>query len=213
MSVEIFTVQESLILRARGSELLILPHHAKKLNALKVPKDFCAYFMNEALVNRPARKLFEAWLRKDVSLWKRIFAKIQTEMEFAAEAEGSDSDADAGNKAGAENVKAKKVGAEKVEPAAGTGLKAAKPSKKTESAVAVEEKADKAEAKKKPKAETATEKTEDKAAVKKKAAPKAAAQKSAVTKTVAKPAAEKPAAKAPAKKSSTGVAPKTAKKK
>ena len=33
--------------------------------------------MQEALVNRPARKLFEAWLRKDRSLWKRLFKAVK----------------------------------------------------------------------------------------------------------------------------------------
>lgn len=193
MSVEIFTVQESLILRARGSELLILPHHAKKLNGLKVPKDFCAYFMNEALVNRPARKLFEAWLRKDVSLWKRIFQKIQTEMEFAAEAAAIEGEA--------------------VEAAASTEVKTAKPTKKTESVVAVEEKTSKVVAKKKPKADTLEAEGDEKVAVKKKATTKASPEKSAAPKTAAKPVAEKSAAKAPAKKSSATAAPKAAKKK
>ena len=193
MSVEIFTVQESLILRARGSELLILPHHAKKLNGLKVPKDFCAYFMNEALVNRPARKLFEAWLRKDVSLWKRIFQKIQTEMEFAAESVADDS--------------------ETAEPKESSEVKAAKPTKKAESVAAVEGKASKVVAKKKPKADAVEAKSEEKAVVKNKATTKASPEKRAAPKTAAKPVAEKSAAKAPAKKSSAAAAPKAAKKK
>jgi hypothetical protein len=64
------------VLRARGSELLILPHHVRKLKGMTKPKDFSTYFHGEALVNRPARKLFEAWLRKDAGLWSRIYTVI-----------------------------------------------------------------------------------------------------------------------------------------
>lgn len=78
--VEILPVQGTLVLRARGSELLILPQHVSELKKLKEPKDFTGYFMGSALINRPARKLFEAWLRKDVGLWKRIYHTIQKEM-------------------------------------------------------------------------------------------------------------------------------------
>ena len=66
--VELIPVQGSLILRARGSELLILPQYILALQANKTPKDFAKVFMEEALINRPARKLFEAWLRKDKTL-------------------------------------------------------------------------------------------------------------------------------------------------
>lgn len=76
--VEVLTIQESLILRAAGSELLILPNHVAELKKLQQPRDFTSYFMGETLVNRSARKLFEAWLRKDQGLWQRIFKTVQT---------------------------------------------------------------------------------------------------------------------------------------
>lgn len=87
LPVEILPVQETIVLRARGSELLILPHHVKKLKGLPKPVDFSQYFRAEALVNRPARKLFEAWLRKDQSLWPRLYQTVHNEIEFSAEPE------------------------------------------------------------------------------------------------------------------------------
>jgi hypothetical protein len=75
--VEILPIQENIILRAGGSELLILAAHVRKLQDLKNPRDFSQYFRGEALVNRPARKLFEAWLRKDQTLWPRIYKSVQ----------------------------------------------------------------------------------------------------------------------------------------
>lgn len=74
--VEILPFQENIILRARGSELLIHSIHVKKLQDLKKPRDFSQYFRAEALVNRPARKLFEAWLRKDHTLWPRLYKAV-----------------------------------------------------------------------------------------------------------------------------------------
>lgn len=82
LPVEILPVQESLVLRARGSELLILPHHVKSLKGLTKSRDFSEYFRAEALVNRPARKLFEAWLRKDHTLWQRIYTTIHKQMNL-----------------------------------------------------------------------------------------------------------------------------------
>lgn len=82
LPVEILPVQESLVLRARGSELLILPHHVKSLKGLTKSREFSQYFRDEALVNRPARKLFEAWLRKDHSLWQRIYTTIHKQMKI-----------------------------------------------------------------------------------------------------------------------------------
>ncbi len=78
LPVEIHPIQDALVLRARGSELLILADHVAELKKLKSAGDFSKYFLDEALVNRPARKLFEAWLRKDGSLWARIYKTVQT---------------------------------------------------------------------------------------------------------------------------------------
>ncbi len=82
LPVEIVPVDGStLVLRARGSELLILPQHIGELKSAKNPKEFTSYFLTNALLNRPARKLFEAWLRKDKTLWQRIYRTIQNDME------------------------------------------------------------------------------------------------------------------------------------
>lgn len=95
--VEILPFQENIILRARGSELLIQSVHVRKLQDLKKPRDFSQYFREEALVNRPARKLFQAWLRKDGTLWPRLYKAVQAivmsertpEVASAAESTGN----------------------------------------------------------------------------------------------------------------------------
>jgi hypothetical protein len=73
MVVEIFAVEKNIVLRSYNSELLILPEHVEKLNKLKKPKEFSEYFLQSALLNRSARKLFSSWLRKDKTIWPRIF--------------------------------------------------------------------------------------------------------------------------------------------
>jgi outer membrane biosynthesis protein TonB len=70
----------SFVLQGKGSELLILAEHTHELRSRKVPKEFAAYFMSEALVNRPARKMFESWLRKDSELWRKIFKAVHEEL-------------------------------------------------------------------------------------------------------------------------------------
>lgn len=79
--VEVMQYQGAVLLRARGSELIILPNHVHALQNAKEPKEFAKYFLSEALVNRPARKLFDSWLRKDTELWKRIFHMVHKDME------------------------------------------------------------------------------------------------------------------------------------
>ncbi len=84
LTVEVISLNESIVLRARASELLILPHHVKELKLLKTAKDFSEYFLEKALLNRSARKLFFAWLRKDNALWKKVYKTIQ-EAEISVE--------------------------------------------------------------------------------------------------------------------------------
>jgi hypothetical protein len=167
-AVEILPVQETIVLRARGSELLILPHHVRKLKGLTKPKDFSQYFHGEALVNRPARKLFEAWLRKDQSLWTRLYTTVHKEMEFKPEgaedaAEGQDAPKTEEPKKAAKADKGAK---------ADDDAKADKPKKEPKAAKADDEgkagkapkakKDDKpAKAKKEPKAEKATKAKKD----------------------------------------------------
>ena len=76
LPVQLFVHQGALILRASNSELIILPEHFSALQKLKNPQEFANYFRTKALVNRPARKLFDAWLRKDQNLWNGVFKSI-----------------------------------------------------------------------------------------------------------------------------------------
>jgi hypothetical protein len=78
-SVDILFHEDALILRAKLSELLILPIFLQTLKTLTKPEEFSQYFMQNALVNRPARKLFAAWLRQDSTLWPRLYKAIHAQ--------------------------------------------------------------------------------------------------------------------------------------
>lgn len=194
LPVEILPVQETIVLRARGSELLILPHHVKELKGMTKPKDFSEYFRAEALVNRPARKLFEAWLRKDGTLWPRLYQTIHKEMDLSGSAGESPAEKPAkkaakdGEPAKADKVKAK----EKEAPKPAKAEKAAAPAKKEKTEAkpvkaAKDEKPAKAKA-----AAPAKEAKDDKPAAKAKAEkPAAKAKAEPKTKEKAKPAAKK----------------------
>ena len=65
-----------LILRAGPAELLIIAEHVAELRKLTATHEFAAYFRDQALVNRPARKLFDAWLRKEQGLWQHIYQAV-----------------------------------------------------------------------------------------------------------------------------------------
>lgn len=173
LPVEIHPIQDSIVLRARGSELLILSSHVAELKKLKSAGDFSRYFLHEALVNRPARKLFEAWLRKDGSLWARIYKTVQTIESSGSETNKAQPKAD---------VVPTKVAKQPEQPKEST-VKSAK----------------KSDSPSKPVTKTSS-KTEDKAAAAKPKKEKAAATKTAPKKVSAKPAA-KPTAKASSAKS------------
>lgn len=178
LPVEIHPIQDAIVLRARGSELLILSSHVAELKKLKAAGDFSRYFLHEALVNRPARKLFEAWLRKDGSLWARIYKTVQT-----IESSGSSSQPAAEKPSSAPTKAAKAAETVKEAPA--------KVAKKTVS----EEKTTA-----KPAAKTATKATETKPVKKEKSAASKAEPSKAAPKPAAKSAAKKPAAKTAAAK-------------
>ena len=76
MIVEMFYHQEMLVLRGRNSELLILPQHIKQLKTLKESKGFSDYFVQHSLMNRAARKLFMSWLKKDQTVWPRLYKMV-----------------------------------------------------------------------------------------------------------------------------------------
>lgn len=83
--VELYPIQNALVLRARGVELLVLAQHVTELKARKDTKEFADYFLKRAMVNRSARKLFEAWLRKDNTLWRRIYHSVMHDFEDSQE--------------------------------------------------------------------------------------------------------------------------------
>lgn len=85
--IEVHYIQGAVILRSKGSELLIIPQYVSHLQTLKDPKQFIEYFRNEALVNRPARKLFLSWERKDASLWNVIYRTVHTNSAPTAESD------------------------------------------------------------------------------------------------------------------------------
>ncbi len=84
-AVELYAIQNALVLRARGVELLVLPNHVSELQKLTEPKQFADYFLQRAMVNRSARKLFEAWLKKDQTLWKRIYHSVMNDFKEQVE--------------------------------------------------------------------------------------------------------------------------------
>lgn len=162
LPVEIVPVDgTTIVLRARGSELLILPQHIGQLKGLNNPKEFTGYFLSNALLNRPARKLFEAWLRKDKSLWQRIYKTIQSEMDSSKIA---DYEKKLDEMKSEKDTKAAPVATEK--KVAKVAKKAASSEKETKS-VGEKKTVSKTAAEKKPAKKTSTE---TKAAPKKKAA-------------------------------------------
>lgn len=178
LAVEIHPIQDAIVLRARGSELLILSSHVAELKKLKAAGDFSRYFLHEALVNRPARKLFEAWLRKDGSLWARIYKTVQT-----IESSGSSPQATSEKPSSAPTKAAKAAETVKEAPA-----KSAKKTASDEKTTA------------KPVAKTATKAADPKPAKQEKSAASKAAPAKAAPKAAAKSAAKKPAAKTAAAK-------------
>ena len=90
-AVELYAIQNSLILRARGVELLILPVHVEALKGLKESKSFAEYFLQTAMVNRSARKLYEAWLKKDATLWRRVYHSVMNDFNEQPEEAAAES--------------------------------------------------------------------------------------------------------------------------
>ncbi len=143
MLVEIQALQDSIVLRARGSELLILPYHVQALKRETDTKEFTKYFLYTALVNRPARKLFESWWRKDPKVWNRLWKVVQEEIEL------KELDGDADNASGVAKVSPTVVEAQDKKTAPKKAdTPPVKPIKKTEAASQKEPPAAAPEAKK-----------------------------------------------------------------
>lgn len=102
-AIEVIPYHDALVLRGKGSELVILPSYLEELKNIKQSKEFVDYFMKQALVNRTARKLFEAWLKKDRGLWQRIYDCVR---ELAEQADQDPQASAEESKATAEESKA-----------------------------------------------------------------------------------------------------------
>jgi len=75
--IQIVPIEDAVVLKDRSSELLILPDHVVFLKSFSKSKDFAKYFLDQALMNRSARKLYEAWLRRDSNLWRKLYETIR----------------------------------------------------------------------------------------------------------------------------------------
>ena len=75
--IQIVPIEDAVVLKDRSSELLILPDHVIFLKSFSKSKDFAKYFLDQALMNRSARKLYEAWLRRDSNLWRKLYETIR----------------------------------------------------------------------------------------------------------------------------------------
>jgi hypothetical protein len=190
----------NLILRARGSELLIITNHVVELKTKREPKQFTEYFMGEALINRPARKLFEAWLRKDRGLWRRIYDCVQTidtsgediaALKEEIKAKSSKSKSEPETQAAPVTKPKAEAKAAKESKESGTAKAAKKPAKKEAEPEKAKAPAKKAEAKPakaaaKPAKETAKPAAKKPAEKKTAAAKKPAAKSTATSKAKAK---------------------------
>lgn len=81
--VQIDLQSQILVLRAGPSELHIVAEHVEKLQQLTAKNEFATYFREQALLNRPARKLFASWLRKERGLWQRIYQIVHAAADKA----------------------------------------------------------------------------------------------------------------------------------
>jgi hypothetical protein len=66
----------NLILRRGASVLMIEAANVQVLRTLKEKNEFNEFFRTKALVNREARRVFEAWERKDTGLLEKLFGEM-----------------------------------------------------------------------------------------------------------------------------------------
>jgi hypothetical protein len=71
--------QNSVVLRRGETTIQILPDDSSTLRTMKDESAFIEYFRKTALKNREARRVFEAWERKD----EQLLAKLHQEMTTA----------------------------------------------------------------------------------------------------------------------------------
>jgi hypothetical protein len=68
--------RNNLILKRGASMLMIEADKIQGLRELKVDDEFNVYWRTTALQNREARRVFEAWERKDVTLLSKVRAEV-----------------------------------------------------------------------------------------------------------------------------------------
>lgn len=66
----------NMILRRGASVLMIEAANVQVLRTLKEKNEFNEFFRTKALVNREARRVFEAWERKDNELLEKLFSEM-----------------------------------------------------------------------------------------------------------------------------------------
>lgn len=66
----------NMILRRGASVLMIESTNVQTLRTLKEKDAFNDFFRTKALVNREARRVFEAWERKDKDLLEKLFSEM-----------------------------------------------------------------------------------------------------------------------------------------
>lgn len=68
--------QNNLIMTRGQSQLLIKAEDIQNLRGMKDATEFSTYFQTKALVNREARRVFQAWERKDAELLPKLHKEI-----------------------------------------------------------------------------------------------------------------------------------------
>ena len=68
--------RNSLILKRGESVLLIDAETVQSLRMLKETKEFEEFWRTQALQNREARRVFEAWERKDAELLTKVHQEV-----------------------------------------------------------------------------------------------------------------------------------------
>ena len=66
----------NMILRRGASVLMIEAANIQVLRTLKEKNEFNEFFRSKALVNREARRVFEAWERKDTDLLDKLYSEM-----------------------------------------------------------------------------------------------------------------------------------------
>ncbi len=66
----------NMILKRGASVLMIEAANVQVLRTLKEKAEFNDFFRTKALVNREARRVFEAWERKDKDLLEKLYSEM-----------------------------------------------------------------------------------------------------------------------------------------